>query len=334
MPSFCRHNRLIQNCPICTREQDLELRPVLTPGGQAAPSPRPSGSRPPRRTTAAAGGKTPSGRSRSGVQVRRLTRGADDGYRSALLPGLRSSDDAARLAEELAFARARLDALASSPPGLYAEVADPGGDLEERTWLAFLIAFLGPAEAADPFAAIAAARTSWASGEPPALDGAVPGPRGAYQPGAADRAAVAYRAWAGRSGGQEPAFRGEPAWSPERRFARLFERLALPGFPRDARFELLTTLGWTGVYELRAGQLALGGGDEVTLGAKRLLGIGDAMLLERRAAALAEACGLELQALDLGFFNWERGARARIGMGSELEPDPLVQAAVEDALGL
>ena len=35
MPTFCRHNRLVQNCPICAREQDVEMRPVVSPGGQS-----------------------------------------------------------------------------------------------------------------------------------------------------------------------------------------------------------------------------------------------------------------------------------------------------------
>jgi hypothetical protein len=266
--------------------------------------------------------------------VRRLARGTDDGYRSALAPGLRSTEDAARLAEELAFAVARLDLLVTDPPGLYAEVADSTQDLEERTWLAFLIALLGPTEDDDPFAAIAAGRTRWASGESPSLDGIQSGPRGAAAAPAAARTPDAYRAWAGRSGSQQAAFTGEAVWAPERRFSRVFERLALPGFPREARFELLSTLGRTGLYELRAGGLALGGSDNVTVGAKRLLGIGDPMLLERRAAELAQACGIELEALDVGFFNWERGERARLGMPPELEADPVAQASVEDALGL
>ena len=51
---------------------------------------------------------------------------------------------------------------------------------------------------------------------------------------------------------------GDPGWMPERRFARAFERLALPGMNRAARFDLLATLGSLGVYELRAGALGLG----------------------------------------------------------------------------
>src|SRR5437764_7901517 len=32
VPTFCRHNRLIHNCPICSREQEIELRPIVSPG--------------------------------------------------------------------------------------------------------------------------------------------------------------------------------------------------------------------------------------------------------------------------------------------------------------
>ena len=42
---------------------------------------------------------------------------------------------------------------------------------------------------------------------------------------------------------------------PERRFARVFERLALPGFSRGARFELLAALGAAGRYALAADSL-------------------------------------------------------------------------------
>ncbi len=36
MPTFCRHNHLIQNCPICSREQNVELRPIVSPSGPKA----------------------------------------------------------------------------------------------------------------------------------------------------------------------------------------------------------------------------------------------------------------------------------------------------------
>ena len=266
--------------------------------------------------------------------MRRLARGADDGFHCGLVPGLRSSADAMRLAEEFAFAAARLTALAQEPPGLYAEVAGWEGDLEERTWLAFLIAYLGPLEAEDPFAAVRHARTPWASAEQPVLDGVQTGVRSAHDPRRGTRTLDAYRAWARRGGSQAAAFTGEPEWSPERRFARTFERLALPGFHRDARFELLVSLGRLGVYELRAGTLQFGGDNPVTIAAKRALGIGDALLLERRAAELAEACGLPLEAVDVGLYNWGRGERATLGLRPEADPDPRALAEARAALGL
>jgi hypothetical protein len=266
------------------------------------------------------------------VTVRRLRNSSDDGYRSPLVPGLKSSEEAGRLADELAFAATRLNVLTTDPPGLYAEVADAREELEERTWLAFLIADLYPLDSEDPFAAIRAARTRWAAGEQPLPSDIETGPRAAHDAAHGQRTLAAYRAWAGRAGSQAAAFAGEPEWGPERRFARAFERLALPGLHRDARFELLVSLGALGLYELRAGSLALGGGDLVTVAAKRALGIGDTMLLERRAAQLAEGCGIPLQALDLGLFNWERGERATGGLGPEAEPDPELRAAVHAAL--
>ena len=332
MPQFCRHNRLIQNCPICSREQDLELRPVVSSSAPGSTQDRPGSPRPSRARKPTDGRRAP--RSAPGLTVRRLRTTTDDGYRSPLLPGLKSSAEAARLADELAFAATRLRTLEADPPGLYAEVADPAADLEERTWLAFLIAYLAPLEEDDPFSAIRTARTSWARGEDPDLGGVPTGPRSAVDPDRPGRTVHAYRAWAQRAGGQAPAISGEPQWAGERRFARAFERLALAGFHRDARYELLTTLGRLGVYDLSAGMLALGGNDQVTVAAKRALGIGDTVLLERRAGQLAEGCGVPLEALDLALYSWERGERVTAGLGPGAEPDPAVQAGVHAALGL
>jgi hypothetical protein len=326
VPTFCRHNRLLQNCPICSREQHVEMRPVISSG---TPRSAPPGSGAPasERKAAARSG------SRPGVRVRRLERAPDDGYRSVLVPGLRASGDAERLAEEIGFADWRLKRLADDPVGLYAEVAD-GGDVEERTWLAFLIAYLCPVDGEDPFAAVRAIRTTWASGQLPELDDVHTGPRSAHDPPRGYQTIEAYRAWAARAGSQAQAFTGETSWSPERRFARAFERLSLPGLHRDARFDLLVTLGQLGVFELHAGQLALGTSDQVTAAAKRIFGIGDILLLERRAAALAEACSVPLEALDLGFYNWERGERATLGLGLDAEPGAEAAASARAALGV
>jgi hypothetical protein len=268
------------------------------------------------------------------VVVRRLSRGTEDGYHSPLVPGLKSSEDAARLAAELAFAATRLDRLVSDPPGLYAEVADGAVPVEERTWLAFQIAYLCPLDGDTPFAAIEQARTSWDSGRDPELDGVALGPRTAHDPARGARTIDAYRAWAGRAGSQAAAFIGEEGWTSERRFDRIYERLALPGLHRGARFDLLTTLGRLGVFELSAATLGLGGNGEVTLAAKRALGIGDPLLLERRAADLAAACAVGLEAVDVGLFNWERGTRSTFGLEPGAEPDESLLAAAQDALGL
>jgi hypothetical protein len=321
MPSFCRHNRLLQNCPICSREQAVEMRAVVS---SSAPSTSHT-----RRTAGTRQGSS----TRTGLRVSRLARGVDDGYQSRLVPGLKSSADAERLAGELAFAATRLARLSENPPGLYAEVRGDG-DVEERTWLAFLIAYLCPLESDDPFASVQSARTSWASGQPPVLDDVATGPRSAHDPARGLRTIDAYRAWAQRAGTQEAALTGEPAWTPERRFARVYERLALPGLHRDARFDFLVTLGRLGVYELQAGGLQFGGENETTVAAKRALGIGDSLLLDRRAVDLAGACAVPLEALDLGLYNWGRGQRVTLGLGPGAEPDAETLAAVRAAFDL
>jgi hypothetical protein len=273
---FCRHNRLTANCPICSREQQDELR------SKAPPSP------PRTRSSSSSAKRRPSSSGRaSGVVTRRIARAADDGYRSPLAPGLRATADAERLAAALAAAAERL-----VPPGPYPELADEP-DLEQASWLAFLLALAGP-DAPELQETLRGAPPAWHEGVPEAL------------PAERRRTAEAYRAWVARAGSQERAFTGDTGWSPERRFARVFERLALPGFARARRFDLLTALGSAGRYELTADELFLGIEDEdaTTLAAKRLLVSGDRLLLDRRARDLAEACGLPLAALDRGLAIW------------------------------
>lgn len=263
--------------------------------------------------------------------MRRVEQAADDGYRSELVPGLKASADAERLADELAFAAARLDELEIEPPGVYAQIAaEP--DPEEALWLAFLTAYLSPVERDDPFAGIGEAHVPWASGELPALDVAR-GPRSSHDPAGGDRTVLAYRAWARRAGGQAAAFAGEAAWTPERRFDRLFERLALPGFGRAGRYELLVMLGRLGVAAVRPASLQFTD-DATTVAAKRVFGIGDKLLLERRARDLVDAADLPIEALDVGLFNWAAPAdgRAKLGAGVEVPDDE--RDAVSSALGL
>jgi hypothetical protein len=287
------------------------MNPVVTSSTPRVSGPRERAASPPAGRLGEAGrgdvkGPRSSGRSggRSSLKVRKLERGTDDGYTSGLVQGLKSSADAERLAEEIAFATTRLVVIATATPAALAAIADSARDLEERTWAAVQWEI-------DP----AAETVTWESGE----------------------GAETYRAWAERAGSQQAAFTGEAYWTPERRFERIFERLGTLGvLGRDARFDLLVVLGRLGLYELEAGKLLLSGENETTWAAKRALGIGDPLLLERRGADLAEACGVPLAALDLGFYNWGVGSVRRTGRGvpDDLEPDPDVTAAARGALGV
>jgi hypothetical protein len=308
VPTFCRHNRLEANCPICSRKR-----------AEAVAPPRPA--RRPAAAQSASASKRRPARPGGALRVRRLARARDDGYEHDLVPGLRATVEATRLADELAFSTARLERLAADPPGLYAEVALLE-DREEAAWLAFLIAYLSPLEDGDPFCAIEAARTPWRGGELPELEGVALGPRTAHDPRRGAATLVAYRAWAQRAGSQAAAYTGEASWPPQRRFERAFERLALPGFGRAARFELLVALGRLGLFELRAWSLHLADPtDPATIAAKRVFGIGDALNLQRRAAALAGAAGVPIEALDLALVNWARPEAERITGGVRVDAD-------------
>jgi hypothetical protein len=272
------------------------------------------------------------------MTIRRMQRAVDDGYEHDLVPGLRSSEDAGRLADELAFSAARLRELSDSPPGLYGEVA-AAEDREEAAWLAFLIAFLGPLEgAADPFAGIQAVRTSWASGDVPDLAGGQVGPRTAFDAKRGDAALTAYRAWAQRGGGQIPALAGEETWTLQHRYDRAFERLGLPGFGRPNRLEFLVLAHRLGLVELDPWTLHLSAAaptDPVALAAKRMLGIGDPVLLQRRQRELAHGVGVPVEAIDLAFYNWAAPSPdARVAAGATTTADPDERARIAGALGL
>lgn len=335
MPTFCRHNRFIERCPICSK---------TLPGNEPAEGRRPGARSTVQRSGAAK--RPPRGPRAESVTVRREGRAAEDGYASPLVPGLRASADAQRLATEIAFASARLAALAVSPPGTYERAVDAAaeGAPDRAAWTAFLLAYLSPSEDEQPFAGAeavlaAAPGPEELGSEVGELMDAVPrGPRSSHEAGSGTRTLAAYAQWAQRAGGQAAAFSGDEGWTPERRFARVFERLALPGFGRGARHELLVSLGRLGVFDLRADSLHLGarrvpgtGEDETALAAKRVFGIGDPLLLDRRAAALAEAAAVPLEALDLALFNWASGERATLGFTPAEEPDA---GGVAAALGL
>ena len=273
------------------------------------------------------------------MSVRREGRASDDGYRSDLLPGLRASADASRLADEIAFSGGRLRMLASAPPDLYAEIgALAGEDLEQATWACVLTAYLCPLEGEAPFVGIRQAL----SDDRGTLEdlGQIPlGPRTSHDRARGPETLVAYRRWVAQASSARLAFTGDPRWSAQRRFERLFERLALPGFARRARYELLVMLGRLGLYELRADSLHLAGGrgpsagDPATMAAKRVFAIGDPLHLERRSTALAEAVSVPIETLDLALANWGAGERATLGFPPETVDRRALAQALE-ALGL
>ncbi|WCB95651.1 hypothetical protein DSM104299_04400 [Baekduia alba] len=324
MPTFCRHNRLVENCPICSKKERVSAptrsvarRPSKPEGSGAVRAPRKSAS--------------------SGMTVRRVQRAPDDGYEHDIVPGLRSSVDAGRLADELAFSAARVRELGEAPPGLYGDVQRES-DREEAAWLAFLITYFSPLSGEDPWATILERRTTWASGENPALDGAEFGPRTGYDAKRGDAAFIAYRAWAERGGGQIAALAGEESWTLQHRFDRGFERLGLPGFGRPARVELLVADHHLGLVQLDPWTMHLSSAtpmDPVALAAKRILGIGDPVLLQRRQRELAHGVGVPVETLDLAFYNWSLPVdEERYVNGADAVVDQAERDGIATALGL
>ncbi len=117
MPLFCRHNRFEQNCPICSREKEAERR-----------ASRPARAAAPRRVGAPAATTRP-----QRMVTRKLApRAADDGYRNDLVPGIKATSDAERLAACLVLATRRLEF-----PGPYPDVAEEP-DVETATRAAFM----------------------------------------------------------------------------------------------------------------------------------------------------------------------------------------------------
>jgi hypothetical protein len=273
------------------------------------------------------------------VRVRREQRSVDDGYRCEMVPGLRSSEDARRLVREIGFASGRLLTLTAAPPSLYAEARDCE-DVEQATWMCFLAAYLSPLQGEQPFVGIRQALlSSWASGAVPELEDIPLGRRTSHDPTRGPETLIAYRRFAEHAGSQEQAFAGEPEWTPQRRFERLFERLALPGFGRVGRYDLLITLGRLGLYELRADSLHLGTrtslfvSDPTPQAAKRVFGIGDPIHIERRALVLAQALSTPIEALDLALTNWSSEERITLGFPQDTRDAHAVERA-EAALDL
>ena len=336
--TFCRHNRFVQRCPICR-----ETVPGIEPPRQPARSKRQTaagaraGGKGGGVTTRAGAVAGPAGRSSTRrtaeVRVHREQRSEDDGYRCDLIPGVHSSEDARRLVREIGFASGRLLTLTAAPPSLYAEARDCE-DVEQATWICFLAAYLSPLQGEQSFVGVRQALlSSWASGTIPDLEDVPLGPRTSHDPARGGETLVAYRRFAEHAGSQQRAFTGEPEWAPQRRFERVFERLALPGFGRMGRYDLLITLGRLGLYELRADSLHLGtrttlfASDPTPQAAKRIFGIGDPIHIERRATVLAQALSTPIEALDLALANWSSEERVTLGFPADTKDAHAVERA-------
>lgn len=208
-----------------------------------------------------------------------------------------------------------------------------------------LAAYLSPLQGDRPFAGVREALLScdWTSGSASDIQGIPLGPRSSHDPARGAETLSAYRRFVEHAGSQQRAFAGEPEWTPQRRFARLFERLALPGFGRMGRYDLLVTLGRLGLYDLRADSLQLvtrsaqAASDLTPQAAKRVFAIGDPLIIERRAAALAEASSTPIEALDLALYNWSLGApvqeRATLGFPNDTCDEEALKRA-EAVLGV
>jgi hypothetical protein len=350
---FCRHGRREENCVVCAKEQRRKAaRSAVGKGGiisarsagtaRGASRSAASSVRKTRVTTATGSG---SGRT---MRVKQATRHAGDGWTNDLLPGLRSSLEARGLITELARAQARLVRLQADPPGPYATVralaAGDERDREEAAWLLFQIAYYGPLEGNEPFATIDELLVRWDDPLPDAaaLEAAKVGPRGSH---AADRGPTtlqAYRDWATKTGGQLKGL-GTGGPDPARRFDAAYRALALPGLHRDARFELLVTLGRFELLDVAPWSLLLdqsrNGRDPLSVAAKRAFLTGDAVLLQRRFGAFVRALGVPVAACDLGFLNWELGPgptapRGYLEAGVPADPDPAEVSRFAAALGL
>ena len=199
MPTFCRHNRFIERCPICSKTLPGNEPPARTP--QRAPEQRRARARGTRRRARR--------RAADGLRVHREGRAADDGYARELVPGPARLRRRPAPGGEIAFSSARLPrsprsrraptARRATRPRAATSSGPPGS--------CFLLAYLSPLPRAS-------SRSPGVRGR--ARRGAEPrrhaassgtarrrprGPRSSHEPGSGTRDAAAYAQWAERAGG-------------------------------------------------------------------------------------------------------------------------------------
>ena len=96
------------------------------------------------------------------------------------------------------------------------------------------------------------------------------------------------------------------------------------------------TLGRLGVFEVRPWSLQLSGDalDPTIVASKRVLGIGDPLLLQRRSGDLATGVGVPIEALDLALANWLRPEGERITAGATVSAEGALRDSIRAALGV
>ena len=327
MPTFCRHNRFIERCPICSK---------TLPGASRRRAPR-AGAHERRLGVGLwlAGGV---------VATRAAPRGApaacacaaraaplDDGYRSALLPGLRASADAERLAEEIAFAGGRLLAARRRrrPASTERRERSARSDLERATWICFLIAYLCPLEGEDPFAGIRQALERVPGGERLIDERPRRGParaahlaRSRARRRDAARLPRVDRPPAVGDGSAAGAFTGDPGWSAAAALrARCSSGSRCPGWRAPGATSCSSRSGGSGCTSCRPTRCtsagARGGRDRRRHHAGRQARVRRSAIRCCSSAARARSprrspCPIE--ALDLALANWAAGERATLGL--------------------
>ena len=208
---FCRHNRMTAKCPICSKELEAELRAKAPPrpAGHPPRARRPARPRALRHAARRRRRHAPArARGRRRLPQPARPRPARDRRRRAARRGAADRRRAARAARPVRRGRDRARPRAGDLARVPARARRPGRPR-------------APGRRARRRAALRGRRRCRSCSQEHA------------------RAIAAYRQWAERAGSQAAGFAGEADWSPQRRFARVFERLALPGLSRATRFELL-----------------------------------------------------------------------------------------------
>ena len=109
----------------------------------------------------------------------------------------------------------------------------------------------------------------------------------------------------------------------------------MPGLARAGRYEFLLIASCLKLAPIEPGSLLLSEPmDPTMLAAKRVFGMGDAVILRQRSAALASEVGVPIESLDLALVNWARPDDERITGGVAVEGDADTQARVERVLGV